>query len=435
MKRAVALGIVALLCLCVSAQAAQVLTGPVKNTALSQQNLQILRNLNRNELLRNVNKLQTLEGVFYDGSIPMIVESLDIVRQDAILPPDKYVPIVGPVPTGLKWGDKIRVQGTIKRPGGGDPPWVRQESLFVQVQAAGNITIATPGTVLKYDPSRFRIVGGPVITGPVLASKKYAVLISGGASPANNHIRYWNDLKTMYGILKNRGYNAANIYVIYADGVAKDGDMPVNYSATKANINTVFSTLQTKLLANDTVYVMLNDHGGNGSGDPSGDETVTHTDEVLYLWGENPDHTFISMTDDEFAVQMNKIPASTKVTVQMKQCYSGGYIDDLTRPNRIIMSSASATQVSYGKMTLDYGEFTFWYFTALTGHQPPPYGGSYNADANGNGSVSIMEAWNFARDHDGAPETPHYEDNGAQPAHSGAMPAGGEGTLGAATYL
>jgi len=58
-----------------------------------------------------------------------------------------------------------------------------------------------------------------------------------------------------------------------------------------------------------------------------------------------------------------------------------------------------------------------------------------NADANGDGAVSILEAYNFARAHDSRPETPWYKDNGIAPPHSGAMPAGGDGALGAATFL
>ena len=58
-----------------------------------------------------------------------------------------------------------------------------------------------------------------------------------------------------------------------------------------------------------------------------------------------------------------------------------------------------------------------------------------DADANHDGRVSILEAYNFARSHDAAGETPYYEDDGVRPGHSGAMPSGGDGSLGANTYL
>lgn len=87
----------------------------------------------------------------------------------------------------------------------------------------------------------------------------------------------------------------------------------------------------------------------------------------------------------------------------------------------------------------------------INGYSPGVYGGvndsngdetgevyseaTYHADTNGDGKVSILEAYNFARSQDPCPETPFYEDNGAAPAHSGAMPSGGDGALGQTTFL
>jgi len=58
-----------------------------------------------------------------------------------------------------------------------------------------------------------------------------------------------------------------------------------------------------------------------------------------------------------------------------------------------------------------------------------------NADANGDGEVSLVEAFNYARAKDTQSETPWYEDNGDGIPHSGKMPAGGDGTLGSNTSL
>lgn len=416
-----ALAVVLLICLSVVAQGAQ--SSPISQVSSFQ-----LGNVTRSQLLLRLNQNVELEGFFYDGSIPMVVQSMDIVRMDKPMPPDSYVPIVGPTPTGLAWGTKIRVQGLIQRPTSGDPHVVQGQSLILRISGAAKIQVLQPPLQI-YNPLRQVVISSRFpgsIT--VFRQDKFAVLIAGGYDSANSHLRYWHDLTAMYNILKNAGYKPANIYVIYADGVPRDGSIPVNYSATKANISTVFTQIASKMDSLDTLYIMLNDHGGGGSGDPSGDETITHTDEVLWLWNA------VAMTDDEFAVQMNKIQACDKIIMQMKQCYGGGYIDDTTKPNRIIMSASSATQVSYGRSANDYGEFTFWYFAALTGNKPDG-SGAVNADANGDGKISIMEAYNFARSHDTAPETPFYEDNGVKPAHSGAMPAGGEGALGAVTFL
>jgi hypothetical protein len=98
------------------------------------------------------------------------------------------------------------------------------------------------------------------------------------------------------------------------------------------------------------------------------------------------------------------------------------------------MSACSRFEFSYAASSCPLDEFTFWYFAALTGTKPDG-SGTVNADTNGDGKISILEAYNFARSHDTRPETPFYEDNGVWPCHSGAMPSGGEGALGASTYL
>ena len=424
MRKATLLVLALVMCLAIAAQSAE-----IKHLELG--GIQRLGQITRSQLLLQLNKQVQLEGFFYDGSIPMVVQDMDTVRMDKPMPPDSYVPIVGPRPTGLAWGAKIRIQGQIQRPTSGDPHVVQGQSLILRISGADKIQVVQQPAQLYNPLANVKISSRFPGSITVFRQDKFAVLIAGGYDSANSHLRYWHDLVAMYNILKNAGYKAPNIYVVYADGARRDTTLAVDAvlcSATKANISNVFTQLASKMDSLDTLYIMLNDHGGNGTGDPSGDETTTHTDEVLWLWNA------VAMTDDEFAVEMNKIQACDKIIMQMKQCYGGGYIDDTTKPNRIIMSASSATQVSYGRSANDYGEFTFWYFAALTGNKPDG-SGSVNADANNDGKVSIMEAWNFARAHDSAPETPFYEDNGVKPAHSGAMPAGGEGVLGAATFL
>jgi len=463
MKRAILLLLALGLCCAIAAQNAEAaITAQTQNLQIAA-GIQKLGMITRNQLLRQINKSITMEGFYYDGSIPMVLDNIERVKLDMMLPPDSYVPIVGPVPTGLRSGDRISVQGTIQRPTTQDPRTVQRESLIIKITSAQKITTLRAATTpLIARPSYLeRITVGTVVVVP--RQVKYAVLIAGGGSPANNHHRYWNDLKAMYNILKASGYNAANIYVIYADGVGRDASMPVNYSATRANISTVFNQLAAKMSSLDTLYIMMNDHGGgvmtvatggyppgnySGAIDTNGDEVgesyseaamnkdlngdgdksdTVKIDETLCLWYED-------ITDDQFAAELNKIQNVAKITIQMKQCFCGGFTADLTKPNRIIMASASPTQPSWAHSSLNFGEFTYWYFAALTGNKPDG-SGSVNADANGNGKISILEAYNFSRSHDTRPETPYYEDNGVKPSHTGAMPAGGEGTLGAATSL
>ncbi len=427
--RTAAVIVVLAICLCLAASAADVIrptADVVRPNNLQLANAQVLTRLNRSDILRNLNKDVTIEGYYYDGSIPMILDRFDRIASDERLPKDAYVPLVGTAPTGVKWGDRVRITGRAEQPSWGDPH-VRNEPVVIRMPQAQQVQILQPSqlTVKKpgIDLSRIRIR-------PVLAGTSYAVLIAGGIGWADNHLRYWNDLKTMYKILKASGYDPTKIYVIYADGFARDTEMPVNYSATKANIAAVFNLLGSGMTEGDTLYIMMNDHGGPGTGDPNGDETITHRDEVLCLWDN------IDMTDDEFATELNKVKKYSRIIIQMKQCYSGGFVDDLTRPNCIIMASSAPNQVSWAHPpAYQYGEFTHWYFTALTGDRPDKGDPVPSANKNGDGMISFMEAFNFAREHDVQPETPQYEDNGTKPCASGVMPAAGEGELGAGCAL
>jgi len=416
------------------------------------------------EMMKYLNKQVIIEGFYYDGSIPMIVDDFQRVYMNMMMPPESYMAIVGPRPAGLKWGDKIVVTGTLSKPTAADLRYVQVESVIIRLMNPQNLKILKPGGSLKTPKL---IIQPPIkiqeekLAG--LTPQKYALLIAGGGNPANNHVRYWNDLKAMYNILLTYGYAKGNIAVICADGVGRDTTMPVNYSATAANIAAVFNILAKKMTDKDTLYIMINNHGGGfqdkqigpyspglhgGAIDTNGDEGSENIQESVYKLDLNKDgdqkdivsvdETFTlwgaPMTDDAFAAEVNKITRYAEMIIQMEQCFSGGFISDLTGPRRTIMSAASPTEPSWAHKDLQYNEFTYWYFAALIGSKPDE-SGAVNADSDKNGKVSILEAYNFARSNDSRSETPFFEDDGVNPAHSGPVPAGGDGTRSANIYL
>jgi hypothetical protein len=363
------------------------------------------------EAAKLVGKKVALEGFYYDGSIPMIVDDIQRVLVDMVMPPDSYVPIVGPPPKGVKSGDRISLKAKLERPARSDPASVQRESTVLRLTPDTTFTLVKKATL-----NLSAVISAGVYhvhPGTVVRPTYYAVLIAGGWNSANNHLRYWNDLKTMYTILRNAGYPATNIYVLYADGVARDASMPVNFPADTASISTVFTQLGSKMKWWDTLYIMLNDHGSPNA---------------LCLWNET------TISSAAFAAEVNKVAKCTDMIIQMKQCFNGSFQGPLTAARRIVMASCAASEVSYGHSSNQYGEFTFWYFAALTGSKPDG-SGSVNADTNGDGKISILEAYNFARSHDTAPETPSFEDDGVVPGHSGAMPAGGDGVYAATIFL
>jgi hypothetical protein len=237
---------------------------------------------------------------------------------------------------------------------------------------------------------------------------KYALLIVGGASKSENNARYWNDLCFMYDILKNDyGYSDSNIYAVYADGnKPSSSNCPdpqnavshtnvIDYSATTSNLQTIFSTLDNKMYSKDFLFVWTNDHGSTSSG---------HS--YLNLWGS-------SIMDSTFAgtSYVGNIYYYDRMVFVMKQCYSGGFIDDLSNSKRVIMTSCTSTQVSYPCDTEGYyGEFTYHFQSAI--HWRTPSGTYVDADTNNDNKVSMQEAFVYARDHDSTSETPQINDPG-----------------------
>lgn len=247
------------------------------------------------------------------------------------------------------------------------------------------------------------------------ANNKYAVIISGGYNKPNNHVRYWNDCSFVFKTLVNKyGYDDANIYVLMSDGINPaidisngtnsnldldgDSDNDIQYSATKANITTVFNTLSGILDEDDELFIFTTDHGGIDNSGTSPQDTL------LYLWND-------TITDDELAVEVNKVNAG-KIGIVMEQCNSGGFIDDLSGPNRVIATAARYDELSWAGPTINTDEFVYYWTSAV--NEALPSGTSVSSDANGDGVISKREAFDFAETNDSRPETPQYNEVPAQ---------------------
>jgi hypothetical protein len=390
----------------------------LKSDALQQTGKQPLQqaavpvfNVQRNaNLLRNIGKQVTIEGQYYDGSIPMLLDDIRRVYVNLPLPPECYVPLTGTIPK-LKWGDRVRVTGVLEKPTA-QLSHLARESAVLRIPDTRRVQLIKAGAAIprlpfrKIDISKIK----PVQPG---AFTPIAILIAGGANAASNYGRYWSDLSWMYSILLTRGYAPSNIIVVYADGTANDNSMPVNYAATKANIATVFNSVASRMNQNKTLYIMTNDHGSSLPGGHTG----------LCLWNGE------TMSDTEFAAEVDKIQQYKNIIVQMEQCYSGGFVAPLTRANRIVMSACAANQLSWSTADGLHNEFTYWYLSALSGSVA-------GWDSNSDGKCSILEAYNFAKSKDSRQEAPQFEGNGTVPCVSGVVAAtSGEGTLAAATFV
>jgi hypothetical protein len=132
------------------------------------------------------------------------------------------------------------------------------------------------------------------------------------------------------------------------------------------------------------------------------------------------------VSDDRLADLVDQVGAGT-ISVFMLPCYSGGFIDDLSAPNRVISTAADELSSSYGNVFADLFTEAFHRFTR--------YGTPVDADADGSGQVSMLEAFNYAAGNDYMNEIPQYDDNGDRISHPYPIPSGGDGYFGAAVYF
>ena len=134
MRRVIAAVFALALCLAVAAQGAQ------SSSSAQSSSLQ-LGSITRSQLLQRMNKQVQIEGFFYDGSIPMLVQSMEVVRNDTPLPRDKYIPIIGTVPPSFKSGAKVRVAGQLQKPG---DEKLSGENVAISISKAGLCSVLRP---------------------------------------------------------------------------------------------------------------------------------------------------------------------------------------------------------------------------------------------------------------------------------------------------
>ena len=219
------------------------------------------------------------------------------------------------------------------------------------------------------------------------SNHQYAVIISGGGNVYYNYERYWNDCSAIYQTLVNvYGYSKQNIYVLMADGTDPtvdrhlnngtyesspldldgDGLADIQYDATRSSITSVFNILNNTLTEDDDLFIFTTDHG----------DTVGGNHVAMCLWNGEILH------DYEFATYLNSISAN-QINVCMGQCYSGGFIDNISTDNIVISTACRYDERSYARQDFLYDEYVYHWISAVAGETP--YGVTVNADTNNDG--------------------------------------------------
>jgi hypothetical protein len=403
-----------------------------------------------------VGQTVTVEGIFVPHPLPMLVTDIDVVLVNTPMQEDQFILLVGSVAEEIDpeefGGAKLSLTGVVLDPN--DPLGPAEAGPKIEVVSIELIERVTP--YYWIDPVFVHFI--PVFPQP----GKYAILFSGGCNEWSNYGRYWNDLKFMYKTLVNKhGYMPEHIAVLYADGNPEDIGMPVHYSATQANLETVFNLMKEVTDVSDTIFLFTTNHGGGfwmndpdgyyvygGQSDMNGDEPATdvikESDYGLDLNGDGTiggqvswDGELCGWADSVFDDALSDMLTGLcygRMIVVMEQCFSGDLIRDMAGSNRVIMSAAGEYEPSWAMPPwYTYDEFCYRFTCAVNGATPA--GMPVNADTNGDGRISMLEAFNYAEANDTRPETPQYEDNGDGVPHAGQMPAGGDGALGSATFL
>ncbi len=246
----------------------------------------------------------------------------------------------------------------------------------------------------------------------------YAVIIEGDVPSGSSYPEFWTDPVQMYRILLEYGYQPDHIHVLYGDGEDESDwiceyyrEEMVDFPAYKQDVRNIFTWMRDgnpehgipQVTDQDFIFLFTFDHGGSNGGCNS---TLCLMDGC--------------MPDDEFASYFNDVPYKHRA-VDMQQCNSGGFIDDLENTTTVISTAADCAENAYqadetddceGVTTTKYGEWNYWWMSAMRGHKPWPGEEPVDADVNDDGKVSFLEAHNYAVDHDDRSEHPQWSDPG-----------------------
>jgi hypothetical protein len=150
----------------------------------------------------------------------------------------------------------------------------------------------------------------------------------------------------------------------------------------------------------DLLFIWTFDHGSTRRGHST----------LNLMDGKMPDRSFARLVD--------QVPCAYRI-ICMQQCRSGGFIDDLRNDRTVILTACAADENAHradsrdetevvGRTRYHHGEFNYYLLSALT--ERTPTGTKVNADADGDGSVTMREAFDFVAEQESDVATPQYDD-------------------------
>ncbi len=261
------------------------------------------------------------------------------------------------------------------------------------------------------------------------APNDHVVIINGGIDPYCNYVHYWNDCSLAYQYFTNiEGIPASNITVLMADGLDTGKETLIGTDSIK-NVPTAPIMPDDVLIEEigELRHYRINaptDLDGDGKTDIDNAATWEHVQntfdslagikDIERLWvfvtdhgGKSPNEICLWRALSPYNVNpydMSRLLGNISykhANLFFSQCYSGGFLKELKGENRTIITSTSASKYSWGTIG-EFNTFFVKFFDALTG---TTYDGkkpedSEFIDANGDKTVSLEEAYIYAKDHD-----------------------------------
>ncbi len=274
--------------------------------------------------------------------------------------------------------------------------------------------------------------------------KRYAVFIVGYYGDAQHYRWFTRDVQRQYDLLTEKyNFSADDIYVLanlkeeWAENLSMNPGI-IDYNATKTNIITVFTQLASIITENDLLYVLVINHGGDlfhlnfkrlginfdiWQGIFAHDTffalektNVTKKDDIKdsrdFEDRNNQSEVGDLIYDHDLKEYTQNIQAYRIIFI-LQPCYSGGFINDLSGLNHIVLTASTEAQLANGA-------FLDGIYLGLNGSAE---------DKNHDGRLSLGEIYEYAatsiyewhrihpNENGGRPQYPLIDDNGDKMGH------------------
>ena len=286
-------------------------------------------------------------------------------------------------------------------------------------QMPPNIKMTPKSVQNRYDESMCGAPSVPNIklhrkfgtTNPV-AANTHVLLINASPTPVSNYQRYWNDLSYLYTVLTRRyGISKDNIDILCSDGTDPDTDMYDGadglisssndfdndgvdedvYSAHKQCLQQLMYNYAEDLGEDDNLLIFITGCGAKLNNAP-----------FIWMWNNE------KLYSTELATMLNSLDVNT-INMVFGFCFSGQFADVLEAPGRVITSACEGHSDLWPLYDRPYTSFTYHWTSAL--NKLDLAGTIINADQNGDGMISMIEAFNYANENDVEEETSNITSN------------------------